>query len=170
MTCTKAQSLITPFIKDQITNSKELEEFLHHVNSCPDCKEELEVYYALLTAMKQLDEDKDMSDDFSMELTAKLENAEEQIIHERFSYYRKKGILLLMIILLALFINIGYMLQVEEDPVVVTKSKHKLRIEFMEQRFDQAEAALLQYLLEQELMEEIRDKDKSDEVNDPQIP
>ncbi|HPU63531.1 MAG TPA: zf-HC2 domain-containing protein [Mobilitalea sp.] len=71
MTCMEAQSLITRFINDEL-EIVELEEFIKHIESCSECREELEVYYALLTAMKQLDEDKNLSQDFSQELQEKI--------------------------------------------------------------------------------------------------
>lgn len=103
MTCTEAQSIITAFINDEL-NISELEEFILHMESCPECREELEVYYALLTAMKQLDEDKNLSDDYSQELKEKIEHTQERIIHLRYNYYRKKGVLFLIILFMAVFL------------------------------------------------------------------
>ena len=71
MTCIKAQSMIVSFVDNKLS-IEELEEFLDHVNSCKTCREELEVYYTLLTAMKQLNEDRNLSDNFSLELKEKL--------------------------------------------------------------------------------------------------
>lgn len=78
MTCMEAQSHITEFINDQLDMTK-LEEFLSHVNQCSECREELEVYYALLTAMKLLDEDKELSDNFHQELERKLKLSADKI-------------------------------------------------------------------------------------------
>lgn len=107
MTCIQAQAMITPFINNKLS-IKELEEFLAHVHSCGGCREELEVYYALLTAMKQLDEDKNLSGRFSEELAEKLEKSHEKVIHAKYTYYRKKVMLLLTMILLAILISLGY--------------------------------------------------------------
>ncbi|MBH1939753.1 zf-HC2 domain-containing protein [Mobilitalea sibirica] len=148
MTCMRAQSLITPFINDEL-NIKELEEFIEHVRSCKECREELEVYYALLTAMKQLDEDKNLSDDFSMELSAKLEKAQEKIIHIKFAYYRKKGILIFIIIMLAFFISFQYAFISQEKENPVTESTFKLRTEFQKRRYE---------LIDIELKEKLEDQ------------
>jgi hypothetical protein len=131
----KVQSMITPFINDKL-NLKETEEFIDHVQSCPDCREELEVYYALLTAMKQLDEDRNLSDDYSLELSAKLEREQEKIIHAKFTYYRKKGILLLIILLIAFCFSIRYTSLRNQEKNIVTESNFKLRIEFNQARFN----------------------------------
>ena len=103
MTCMKAQSLITGFINDEL-DIGELERFILHIQSCKECREELEVYYALLTAMKQLDEDKDLSDDYSEELNEKINRAQERIIHLRYNYYRKKSALIIIILLIIWFL------------------------------------------------------------------
>jgi hypothetical protein len=143
MTCSKAQSLITLYIKDKL-NLKELEEFIDHVNSCPDCREELEVYYALLTAMKQLDEDKTLSNNFGLELAAKLRRAQEMIIHAKYTYYRKKAILIFMLLLLAIFFNFRYS-YLEQDENTIMKSNYRLRVTFHEPRNEYIDSLIQDY-------------------------
>ena len=43
MNCQEAQRLVMPYIQDELTD-RELEEFLEHVETCPACQEELEIY------------------------------------------------------------------------------------------------------------------------------
>jgi len=145
----KAQSLITGFINDEL-ETEELEEFLKHIEACKDCREELEVYYALLTAMKQLDEDKNLSDDFSQELREKIEQAQERIIHLRYNYYRKKGILVTIIFLLAVYFSIRHYFRPGEAENPVTESRFRLRFSFTEDRFEEYKEVLDRYLLEHE--------------------
>lgn len=149
MTCMKAQSLITSFINDEL-NIDELEEFLEHVQSCDECMEELEVYYTLLTAMKQLDEDRLLADDFSQELKVKIDRSEEKIIHLRYNYYRKKGVLILTIFLITVVFSLYHyiMPKVEENPV--TNSRFRLRVVFMKEQFDGPREELDRYLEEEQ--------------------
>jgi hypothetical protein len=149
MRCIKIQSMITPFINDKL-NIKELEEFLDHVHSCPNCREELEFYYALLTAMKQLDEDKDPSDDFDQELSEKLEKAQERVIHAKYTYYRKKAVLILTMILLAFLIGLGYSDNNQDNGVNITESDFRIRRLFREPGRGIIEIQLQTYLKEQE--------------------
>lgn len=149
MTCMKAQSLITGFINDELEIG-ELEEFINHVETCKDCREELEVYYALLTAMKQLDEDKNLSTDFSQELKEKIEHTQERIIHLRYNYYRKKGVLVTIIIILAIFFSIHHYFTPKEIENTVVDSRFRLRFSFMDERFDDYKEALERYLTENE--------------------
>lgn len=147
MNCMKAQSMITPFINNKLSLN-EAEEFIDHVGSCQDCKEELEVYYALLTAMKQLDEDKNISSDFTQELNLKLERTREKIFHAKFTYYRKKVILVLTILVVAFFLSISYAGNTEEEKVV-TESDYRIRYRFPSQLNGMNERLLQNYLREQ---------------------
>lgn len=174
MTCQKVQSQIIPFINDEL-NIKELDDFIHHVESCPECREELEVYYALMTAMKQLDENETMSDDYNLELSAKLQKAEEKIVHSKFTYYRKKGILFMFIVIIGLFFSFryGYMRYEEEKNQIVTESNYGLRFVYRSERFKVYDQALQNFMAYQVLLEELRanpivpeDRDREIDEND----
>lgn len=54
LTCKQAEKMVMPFINEQL-NEQELERFLQHIEFCPSCKEELEIYYTVSTGLKQLD-------------------------------------------------------------------------------------------------------------------
>ncbi len=101
MNCIDIQRLIVPFINDEL-DMKQLEEFIHHVHSCPKCMEELEVYYVLLAGMKQLDEDKELSTNFNQDLKDLLNLSEDRIIHDKFLHIRKRIVLIIMISLVAI--------------------------------------------------------------------
>lgn len=148
MTCIKAQSMITPFINDKLS-IKELEEFLDHIASCPNCKEELEFYYTLLTAMKQLDEDRNLSDDYKEELSGRLKAAQEKIIHFKYTYYRKKTILILFIILLAFLLGIHYAEKGIEIIMEEKKSDFHLRRVYFDERYEILDQQLQDFLRQQ---------------------
>lgn len=56
MICREAESLVTPYIRHELSDEK-LEEFLEHIETCENCKEELEIYYTVDVGIKQLDTD-----------------------------------------------------------------------------------------------------------------
>ena len=149
MTCMKAQSLITAFINDELEIDK-LEEFTSHIKSCGDCMEELEVYYALLTAMKQLDEDKNLSNDFNQELRDKIERSQERIIHLKYNYFRKKGVLFVIIISVTAFFSLYHYFIPKEHVNPVEESSFRLRKSFQEERFDKPTEELERYFEELE--------------------
>lgn len=144
MTCMKAQSLITPFINDKLSIT-ETEEFLEHINTCHECREELEVYFILLTAMKQLNEDKQLSDDFSQDLANKLDNAHEKVLHVKFTYYRKRGIFVFIVLVLALFVSMRYANN-QNINKNVTESNFRLRMIYNEDRYDKIDNRLKEYI------------------------
>lgn len=54
MTCKEMEKLVMPYINDDLTD-EELQEFLEHMESCPDCREELEIYFTVDVGIRQLD-------------------------------------------------------------------------------------------------------------------
>lgn len=106
MTCSEAQGYITPFINDEL-DSKVLEEFLIHIEKCADCKEELEVYYTLLTGMKQLDEERNFPSDFHIAFINKLKREEERIINKKIISIRKRVVLILVICIFSFLSSLG---------------------------------------------------------------
>lgn len=128
MTCLEAQRLITAFINDQLS-IEQLEAFLSHVNSCPDCMEELEVYYALLTAMKQLDEEKNLSNDYHIELLDRMKHLEDRIVHAKFVKIRKRILFFLTIVVIGVVSSFG--VGVVEEVILSNKepSINRFRIE-----------------------------------------
>ena len=124
MTCLEAQRLITAFINDQLS-IEQLEVFLSHVNICPDCMEELEVYYALLTAMKQLDESKDFSHDYHIELLDKIQYSEDKIVHAKFVKIRKRILFFLTILVIGVVSSVG--VGVVEEVILSNKVPSNLR-------------------------------------------
>lgn len=100
MNCIDVQRLIMPFINDELSNSQ-LEELIHHIRNCPNCMEELEVYYVLLSGMRQLDNDKELSNDFHQDFMDLIKLSEERIIHQKFLHIRKRIVLIILISVVA---------------------------------------------------------------------
>lgn len=94
MECKRAQELITAFINNQLENDDERKDFLEHIDDCRECREELEVTYSLLTAMKQLDENADLSDNYITELNHKIETCYIDGLKKRRSIARRWAVLI----------------------------------------------------------------------------
>ena len=101
MDCKRAMELIVPFINEQL-NPEETEAFLNHIDSCPECREELEVNYSLMTAMKQLDENTDLSDNYIEELNQKIETCYLDELKRKRACSRRRAILGAVVFLLIL--------------------------------------------------------------------
>ena len=52
MTCKEAESLVMPYIKNELTD-EELFEFLEHIEHCPECREQLEIYFTVDVGIRQ---------------------------------------------------------------------------------------------------------------------
>lgn len=101
MTCRNIQKMIMPFIDNELTID-EADEFLEHLKNCPECMEELEFYYTLITSMKQLDDDQELSNDYRKDLIELLDKSEEKIHKKRKRQITKRLSLALIIGAIAL--------------------------------------------------------------------
>ncbi len=103
MDCKRVMELMTQFINEQL-DAGNVQAFLDHIDSCPECREELEVNYSLMTAMKQLDEGTDLSDNYIEELNRKIEKCYLDELKRKRSCVRRR-IVLGVVVLLLLFMN-----------------------------------------------------------------
>jgi len=101
MDCKRVMELMTRFINERLDND-DVHGFLEHIDSCPECREELEVNYSLMTAMKQLDEDVDLSDDYIGELNQKIETCYLDELKRKRACIRRRIVLGVVIVLLIL--------------------------------------------------------------------
>lgn len=54
MNCREARRMVTPFINHELSD-KETEQFLHHVEHCSECMDELDTYFMVYRAIDTLD-------------------------------------------------------------------------------------------------------------------
>ena len=47
--------MVMPYIDGRLDEEEKLEDFLSHVNECPACREELEIYFTVYVGLRQLD-------------------------------------------------------------------------------------------------------------------
>lgn len=105
-----------PFINKELDDD-ELDDFLAHLKTCPECMEELEVYYTLITSMKQLDEDKDLSSDYRKDLFHLLEKTEEHINSKKLRQGLKRVYLVIIIGIIAVTSTYRFGEYVVEDVI-----------------------------------------------------
>ena len=85
MKCVEAQGLITKYINGEL-HGEQLEEFLKHIESCVDCKEELEIYYVIMKGMQQIDEDNVL--DYNFHRSFEKELKDSRMIYESYNQVR----------------------------------------------------------------------------------
>ena len=85
MDCSTAESMVTRYI-DHTLNVDETEKFLNHVAKCSSCYDELETYFIVHRAMRQLDaEDKDTVLDFRELLEEDINRSRICVRKEKFA-------------------------------------------------------------------------------------
>jgi hypothetical protein len=92
-------------VEEELTGN-DLKEFLAHMEQCGNCKEELEIYYTLLVATKQLDEGIITTSNFSRELDEKMESQRQEIARYEKLSKRVYGLSVLLGILFILWFGI----------------------------------------------------------------
>lgn len=78
MDCKTAQSLVIPYINDQLSD-EETEDFLEHIENCKECYEELEIHFTVHYALQKLDEDDKISFNIPKMLKENLKDARNRI-------------------------------------------------------------------------------------------
>lgn len=79
MTCQEAERLVTPYIRDELSGD-ELEAFLNHIDECPNCREELEIYFMVDVGLRQLDNGSGTYD-IAGDLERKIEDSYLKVSH-----------------------------------------------------------------------------------------
>ena len=84
MNCQTAESMVTRYIEHDLS-VEELESFLEHVESCPSCYDELETYFIVHAAIRQLDEEsQDSTLDFRELLEEDIRKSTHYILKKKF--------------------------------------------------------------------------------------
>ena len=96
MDCKELQKLFIPFIDDQLSIS-ELDAFLHHMESCQECREEYDIYYTMIMGMRYLDERQNISE-LKFDSEQKLRRAADYLLKYRIFRIGKYVILALVCI------------------------------------------------------------------------
>lgn len=87
MTCAEAEKMVIPYINDKLSLT-ELEDFIEHIETCENCREELEIHYMVDVGLKKLD-DEDATYDIVGDLKRKLE--ESAAILKRVLFFQVTG-------------------------------------------------------------------------------
>lgn len=105
MTCEETQSLIKPYISGKLKNDVAAV-FAEHISGCKSCKDELEVSYCLITAIRQLNEEEEFSGNYIQELNNMLLETVKEAKRERKMIYRKRLWMFAEIFVIALLMGL----------------------------------------------------------------
>lgn len=104
MICREWQKMIPRFLNNTL-ETHELESFMKHVQTCGDCYEELEIMFMLSIGLQELNEDRNISYNFSQLLENKITEAE--IYCRRIKQIRYLNWLVIFILHLLVIFGIG---------------------------------------------------------------
>ena len=96
MKCEDAIKNMDRFVNHNMT-TKELGEFLEHIDTCPSCYEELETYYTVAIALHYLDQNDGEGYNIPLRLKHNLEEARNRVRREK-RYYVILDVLLIVLV------------------------------------------------------------------------
>ncbi len=142
MNCRQAQRLITSYVKNKLTG-KELEEFLLHVEACPDCYDELEIYYSIYHALNQMEDAAGGEYDFRKALNQQLLRSERSVRSRKFSrvVYLVMVFLAEVVLVMSLAAKLGITIEYSLDNETEYQSEYVSEYPSEAQTEDQTEGA-----------------------------
>ncbi len=81
MTCKDIEKLIPQFLDDDLDN-RDLADFLHHVDTCSECREELTIQFLVRVGMKRLEDGNTFN--LNKELSVLLSDARKRLHVRRY--------------------------------------------------------------------------------------
>lgn len=84
MNCKEEEKMIPAFLQDDL-DSKAMEQFIEHIESCPECKEELSIQFLVSEGLERLE----AGNNFNLQnaLLTRLEDARHQVkVHNGLQY------------------------------------------------------------------------------------
>lgn len=104
--CDRVRDMIVPFIEDRLS-VEELEEFLDHMETCSECREDYDMFYTVITGMKLLekdDYDSDRASGQNVDSETKLESARDYLMKYK-ALHVEKTILMIMLCITFVFMR-----------------------------------------------------------------
>lgn len=106
MDCVEIPRLITEFV-NQTMDEDTLENFLEHIQSCEQCKEELEVHYIMTVGLLLLDEDTIHAYNLHNEFEKHLKKEQEKVLKKKRRIIQKRVTFIIMLIVFILLSSLG---------------------------------------------------------------
>lgn len=113
MKCIEAQQLVKPYIEGQLSD-KQLEHFLDHVEHCPECYEELEIYFSIYETIGSADKDQKEDYDFEGKLIRNMKNSRRYLQFRKVYRFFRFAVVILAELLLVCTIITGIELKSNE--------------------------------------------------------
>jgi uncharacterized protein YneF (UPF0154 family) len=106
MECFEVETRIISYLDHNLDDEK-LEEFLTHLETCEDCRNEAELYFTLFEGLNQMDEDEIQFFDFQTEFEEQRESQMEEIRLNKF-YRRMTDLIVIVFVVLMVLAGLVY--------------------------------------------------------------
>jgi hypothetical protein len=134
MNCLDFQSEITRYINNELS-FKEKESFIAHLKTCDNCRDELEIYYIVMTSLKQMDENKDVTSDYKSSFEKKIRSSERELVKRRYERLRRRitfpAVLSIVMLLTGLSVT-DENEEAKDDAADKAKSIYEMKFRFAE--------------------------------------
>lgn len=125
MRCEDCQNLINDYIENNLDeNTKFL--FVSHVKNCKSCKEELQINYSILTALKQIDNGDDFSENYESELEQKISS----FISEKKRKSNLYMLFLVTVFAVSFLLTVFSMTLTNEKDIIYSEKENAVNIDF----------------------------------------
>lgn len=114
MNCNEARRMITAYVEKKLTD-RELEQFLHHVEHCGDCMDELDIYFMVYRALDTLDSGAHHEFDFRKMLENDIRMSHRRLMRKKILSILYAVLLLLTEVFLAFSVYTGFELREDEN-------------------------------------------------------
>lgn len=106
ISCQEAEGMVSGYISNTLA-LEDLEQFLEHIQRCPGCMDELETYFIVQAALKQLDrEDENTVLDMKKLLEQDIRKKEAWVRRRKFARVCGKALLTFIFLIAVIFLVI----------------------------------------------------------------
>lgn len=106
MKCIEARRMVTSFVNKELS-AEEMEQFLHHVEHCADCMEELDIYFTMYKAFEMLDRGAHQELDFRKMLREEIHAARRSLLIRRVCFVLRGALVAVAELLLLICVYNG---------------------------------------------------------------
>ena len=97
MRCFETQNLSLQYVNDELSGFT-LEQFLNHIDNCPNCKEELEMCYTIFNGMRELDNESIKISNYNIAFENRLEQSRKHLIKVNKSGIKRRVVVIMLMI------------------------------------------------------------------------
>lgn len=101
MNCNEARKYVSQFVDDEL-NIREADQFLRHIETCAECRDELDIYYTMSKALELIDSNEHQTFDFRKMLGTQIHSVKRRIHRIRRLHFVRRFMIIIMEIFLLL--------------------------------------------------------------------